>query len=104
MAENFVFNQLKRYSAYFQDYKFNYWQDYNKNEVDFILQRNQTLISIEVKYRREQKPKISAGIAHFIKKYKPQFHITATYDYFGFDKLDQCTLYYLPAYVFGLFV
>jgi len=104
LVENFIFSQLKRYASYSNDYKFNYWQDYNKNEVDFILGQNNTLISIEVKYRKSQKQRVTAGIVNFIKRYQPQCHITITYDYWGSSELDHCKLYFIPAYVFGLLI
>lgn len=104
LVENFIFTQLKRYTAYKQDFKINYWQDYNKNEVDFVLSRGDKIISVEVKYRKGQENKLSAGVENFIEKYKPQFHITATYDYFGSTEFNSCKIYFIPAYVFGLLV
>jgi len=104
LVENFVFGQLRRYIAYKKDYKINFWQDYNKNEVDFILSHGKNIISIEVKYRRGQRNKITAGIRNFIKKYNPQFHITATYDYFGTEETENTKIYFVPVYVFGLLI
>lgn len=104
MAENFIFNQLKRYSAYKKDLKINYWQDYNKNEVDFVLEIEGKIVSIEVKYRKGQEDRLTAGVKNFIKKYNSQVHITATFDYFGISKVDGCTVYFIPAYMFGLIV
>ena len=104
MVENFIFNQLKRYSAYKKDLKINYWQDYNKNEVDFVLEIEGKIVSIEVKYRKGQEDRLTAGVKNFIKKYNSQVHITATFDYFGISKVDSCTVYFIPAYMFGLIV
>ena len=104
LVENFIFNQLKRYSFYKNDFRINYWQDYNKNEVDFILNQDNEIISLEVKYRKFEKPRISAGVINFINKYKPKFHITVTDTYFGQIKVGQIDAYFLPAYVFGLLV
>ena len=104
IVENFVFNQLKRYAAYKKDFKINFWRDYNENEVDFVLTDGSDVISIEVKYRKGQKGKTSVGIQNFIKKYKPRFHITATYDYFGETEMDGCRIFFIPVYAFGLLV
>lgn len=104
LTENFIFGQLKRYTAYKRDLKINYWQDYNKNEVDFVLSRGNEIISIEVKYRRGQENRTTAGVKNFIKKYHPQFHITATYDYFGNAEFDGCKIYFIPVYAFGLII
>jgi hypothetical protein len=104
LVENFIFAQLKRFIIYKKELKLNYWQDYNKNEVDFVLSAAGRMISLEVKYQKGQKEKLSVGIVNFIKKYKPLVHITVTYDYFGALKLDGCQVYFIPAYVFGLLI
>lgn len=104
LVENFIFCQLKRYSVYRQDFKINYWQDYNKNEVDFVLGVENKIVSIEVKYRKGQEGRLSAGVKNFIKKYHSNTHVTVTYNYFGVTKIDDCTVYFIPAYAFGLII
>lgn len=104
LVENFVFSQLRRYSSYKKDLKINYWQDYNKNEVDFVLEVENKIFSIEVKYQKGQEDRLTAGVKNFIKKYHSQAHITVTFDYFGSSKINGCEVYFIPAYVFGLLV
>lgn len=104
LVENFIFNQLKRYVVYRKDYKINYWQDYNKNEVDFALSWENKIVAIEVKYQKGQKNRISAGVKNFIEKYHPQYNIIVTYDYFDKKEFRSCQIYFIPAYVFGLLV
>jgi hypothetical protein len=104
LAENFVFNQLKRYIAYRDDFKLNYWQDYKQNEVDFILSKAKDIISIEVKYQNSRKTKLSKGIINFIHQYSPIMHINVTYNDFGYKKVHDCDVYFLPAYVFGMLI
>lgn len=104
LVENFIFSQLKRYIAYKEDYKINYWQDYNQNEVDFVLSQENKIISIEVKYKKGQKNRISAGVKNFIEKYHSQYNIVVTYDYFDKKEFHGCQIYFIPAYVFGLLV
>jgi predicted AAA+ superfamily ATPase len=104
LVENFIFSQLKRYGAYRKELKINYWQDYNKNEVDFVLEVENKIVSIEVKYQKGQKDRLTAGVRNFIKKYHSQVHITVTADYFGSTEVDGCAVYFIPAYAFGLLV
>jgi len=104
LVENFIFSQLRRYSAYQKDLKINYWQDYNKNEVDFVLEVENRIVSIEVKYQKGQKDRLTAGVKNFIKKYHSQVHITVTVDYFGSAEVDGCAVYFIPAYIFGLLI
>ncbi|KKP67581.1 MAG: AAA ATPase [Candidatus Moranbacteria bacterium GW2011_GWE1_35_17] len=104
VVENFIFAQLKRYSAYKKNIKINYWQNYNKNEVDFILDIEGKIVSVEVKYQKSQKDRLTAGVLNFIKKYHSEAHITVTFDYFGISKMEGCTVYFIPAYMFGFIV
>lgn len=104
LVENFIFSQLKRYIAYKQDYKINYWQDYNQNEVDFVLSQENKIISIEVKYKKGQKNRISAGVKNFIEKYHSLYNIVVTYDYFDKKEFQGQQIYFIPAYVFGLLI
>ena len=104
LVENFIFSQLKRYSAYRKDLKINYWQDYNKNEVDFVLEVENKIVSIEVKYQKGQKDRLTAGVRNFIKKYHSQVHITVTVDYFGSSEINGCSVYFIPAYAMGLLI
>ena len=101
---NLIYPKANFANEYKKDYKINFWQDYNKNKVDFILSHGKNIISIEVKYRRGQRNKITSGIRNFIKKYNPQFHITATYDYFGTEEIENTKIYFIPVYVFGLLI
>jgi len=104
LVENFIFSQLKRYCIYGKEYKINYWRNYNRNEVDFVLTSDNEIISIEVKYQRTQKDKITKGIVNFIERYQPQSHIIVTYNYFGIREYKNCQIYFIPAYVFGLLI
>jgi len=104
LVENFIFGQLRRYSNYEKAYKLNYWQNYNKNEVDFVLSRDSEIISIEVKYQKMNKPVLTPGIKSFIEHFQPKVHINVVLDYFGETEYNGCKIYYLPAYLFGLLI
>ena len=104
VVENFVFGQLLRYRAYREPLTLSYWQDYNDNEVDFIVKKDTTLISLEVKYRRAPNWRLTRGIMNFIDRYHPQYHLTLTVDYFGQSEYHGCQIFWLPAYVLGLLV
>ena len=104
VVENFVFGQLCRFQAYRQPLALSYWQDYNDNEVDFIITKDTTRISVEVKYRRTPNHRLTRGIMNFIDRYHPQYHITFTVDYWGQSDYHGCRIFWLPAYVAGLLV
>ncbi|HLD21673.1 MAG TPA: ATP-binding protein, partial [Patescibacteria group bacterium] len=104
LVEQFVFHQLVRFSAYQRDLSIHYWQDYNKNEVDFVVEYENNLISIEVKYQQSQTNRLAVGIRNFITRYKPKYHITVTKEYIGETLFNGCPVYFIPAHLFGLLI
>jgi len=65
LFEGFVMSQLLR-AGY---HKINYWQDKNKREVDFIVNKGHDLIPIEVKFKNTIKQNDFKGLAHFGRQY-----------------------------------
>lgn len=59
------------------DAKF-FWRDKYKDEVDIVLQRNEELIPIEIKYRNQ--PNQNKGLQKFLKKYKCREALIVTKD------------------------
>jgi predicted AAA+ superfamily ATPase len=91
LVENFVLNQLGRYVE-----KINYWRTKTKSEVDFILDLVSEQIPVEVKFKSFIKPRISPPLRSFIKKYKPDFAIVFTKDFWGEVKLEGCIIKFIP--------
>ncbi|MCX7917807.1 MAG: ATP-binding protein [bacterium] len=65
--QNFVFALLKE-RLNFMD-KIFFWRTKDKSEVDFIIDLGQTLIPIEVKYKKMQTPEIPRSLKNFIERY-----------------------------------
>ncbi|MFH1286043.1 MAG: ATP-binding protein [Candidatus Micrarchaeota archaeon] len=55
-----------------------FWRDQYKNEVDIVLQKEQCLLPIEVKYRNE--PERNMGLEKFCRKYNCEKAIVVTKD------------------------
>jgi len=75
LAENFVFLELIRN----HDYSIKYWRTKHGTEIDFILQKNQEIIPVEVKYKSNLNTDIvPANIRSFMESYeiKKAFIIT----------------------------
>ncbi|MEN6413876.1 MAG: ATP-binding protein [Veillonellales bacterium] len=77
MVENYVCCQLTAsgYTSY-------YWSSDRSAEVDFIIQRDGSIIPIEVKSADNTKSK-SLGV--YINKYKPQYAVKLSTKNFGFE-------------------
>ena len=69
--QNFVYRLLKEYIGD-QLFSLHYWRTKNQAEVDFVIDRVQDLLPVEVKARSLKKPTISRSLRSFIDTYKPK--------------------------------
>ena len=86
MAENYVAQALraKGYSLY-------YWESGGQAEVDFILQKGEALIPVEVKAGEQTK---SRSLSVYRERFKPELSIRISARHFGFqDGLKSIPLY-----------
>ena len=66
IVENAAFIQLKIK----EQNPLKYWRTLAKAEVDFIIEKKDNLVPIEVKYSRFKEPKISRGFRNFLLAYQ----------------------------------
>jgi predicted AAA+ superfamily ATPase len=50
----------------------NYWRTKDKAEVDFVIEADQRLIPVEVKYKHLKQDKVPALSRRLIDKYNPE--------------------------------
>jgi len=93
IIENYVYNEVKKFSGV----NLNYWRTHSKAEVDFIFNKGDLIIPIEVKYT-QKKPGITGGLLSFIKKHKPQKILIVTKDFLGTDNYEEAEVEYVPVY------
>lgn len=96
IIENAVFSQLK----FNQEdlYLIKYWRTLGKAEVDFILEKKDEIIPIEVKYSSFKIPKISRGFRSFISEYKPKRAIILTKGFWGELKINSTLIKFIPVW------
>ncbi|MCX8056369.1 MAG: ATP-binding protein [Ignavibacteria bacterium] len=70
--ENYVFTELLK-----AGFTPKFWRNKQKNEVDFIVEREREIIPIEVKLNFH---KVESGLKTFIKEYSPKESYIAIYD------------------------
>ena len=75
-----------------------FWRTKSKAEVDFIFQKDKTLIPIEVRYKNN--PGIGKSFYSFINKYSPSKAIILTKNLSAIRKVDKTTIYFIPVYYF----
>jgi predicted AAA+ superfamily ATPase len=90
ILENFIFNELR---LSFEE-KINYWRTTSKAEVDFVIQRGDEVIPIEVK----NQPKLKSGFFSFLKAYKPKRALVFTEKEFSVNKFNNIEVAFVPHY------
>ncbi len=94
LVENYVFMALKRKGNGFQN--INFWRTKSKAEVDFVIQKENKIIPIEVKY--SSKPTIGKSLYSFIKRFAPPRVFIFTKGYAEETKIKNCKIKFIPAY------
>lgn len=94
LMENFVLREL---ISGFGGWEFNYWRTTGKAEIDFILRKGEKIIPIEVKLSGE---KLGKSFYSFLSAYEPERAVIVTLDKFRKDKVDNTTVYWVPAFYF----
>lgn len=69
--ENYVFSELLKLG-----YNPKYWRTKTKTEVDFVIEKENEIIPIEVKIS----PQITSGVKSFIKEYSPEKVLIVNYN------------------------
>ncbi len=68
--QNFVYRLLRKYIGD-QLYTLHYWRTKGQAEVDFVIDRGQDLLPVEVKAKSLTRPKISRSLSSFLDTYSP---------------------------------
>ena len=66
LYENFIVSELIK-----KDLKIRYWRTKSKAEVDFVIEKHDRIIPVEIKSDLKE-PMISKSFSSFINKYKPK--------------------------------
>lgn len=66
LFEGFIFSELIKHGL--KDIKF--WNDKNLKEVDFVLENNEGVIPLEIKFKQELKSDDFSGLHNFLHSYK----------------------------------
>jgi len=91
MAENHVYNTLKNL---YPQTPIKYWRTKSKAEVDFVIEKNQNIFPVEVKY--VSKKTIGKSFYSFIEKFNPPVGIILTKDFLGEDKIKNTKVKFIP--------
>ena len=97
LIENFVLNEFSK-SLSSLDRIF-FWRTLAQQEVDFIYQKRDKFIPIEVKNMISRKETVPSGMKSFIQNYKPKEALVITRDRLTRTEFKGTTIYFLPAWM-----
>ena len=95
--QNFIFNILDEICRN-NGWKLNYWRTSDGAEVDFIINKFNSLIPVEVKYSNLRKPVFTKGLRSFINKYNPQKAYIINLNLDTIETSNYTELIFLPYY------
>jgi len=90
LAENYGFMLLK--NIFSRGLK--YWRTKAKAEVDFVVEKEQAVYPVEIKYI--SKRLIGKSLYSFIEKFNPPTALILTKDYLGEEKINKTTVKFIP--------
>ncbi len=92
LFENFAASELHQIAA--PTHNINYWRTTAKAEVDFIFNRQTSIIPIEIKHRNVKKPTIEKSMQSFITAYAPKSAIIAGRGILKYTQLGKTRVYF----------
>lgn len=102
-VENFVFNEIIKYKPI--QYEIYFWRTKLGTEIDFILQGNDEIIPIEVKWQNLTKPVIPKNIISFMGMHKNiKRAVVATKHFSGKVQKDNAVVYFIPVIILNKFI
>lgn len=91
IMENYAYTLLRNLEIV-PELKF--WRTKSSAEVDFIIEKDQEKIPVEVKY--SSKRSVGKGYYSFLRKYKPTVGIILTKDYLAEEKIEDTVVKFIP--------
>lgn len=81
-------------------YDLHFWRTINKAEVDFVIERYENPLPVEVKYSSLKKPEITRSLRSFIDHYNPTDAWVVNLSFSGKTILGSTTVHFIPFFRF----
>lgn len=95
--QNFIFNILKENYGRTST-KINFWRTKDGAEVDFVINRGNLIIPIEVKYKKFRNAELTKSVRSFIEKYRPDRAYVINLNLERRIKINSTSVHFLPYY------
>jgi len=77
-------------------YDLHFWRTINKAEVDFVIERYENPLPVEVKYSSLNKPELTRSLRSFIDHYHPTDAWVINLSYAGEMSIGATTVHFIP--------
>jgi len=102
-VENFIYNEIIRYKPIF--YNVYFWRTKVGTEIDFILEGNNELIPIEVKWHNIKTPSIPKSFMSFFENHSNiKRAVVVTKYHYAEIKVNGISIYFIPAILFNKYL
>lgn len=95
LVENFVFNRLKEK---YPSHPVRFWRTKSGAEVDFITEKEDSIIPYKVKYSDDKSTTLGKGFISFITKFKPENAYIVTKNFWGKRMIGKTNIIFLPLF------
>lgn len=95
MVENYAHQMLRNT---YPNLTLKYWRTKNKAEVDFVIEKEQNLYPIEIKYSNRRV--IGKSFYSFLEKFQPKNAVILTKNYVGEEKIKNTKVKFIPVTYF----
>ncbi len=79
-------------------FRINYWRTLGNAEMDFVLNFENKLIPVEVKYRGFKKEKLTRSFRSFLSAYAPKNAVLLTKNYSGKMNIEETNISFIPVW------
>ncbi len=101
LLENIVFNEFMKNKTL--DEEIYFWRTKAGAEMDFVLQKDNEIIPVELKAGTAKNKTLSKSFYAFLNHFKPRKAIFLNRDYFGIKVIDKTNVFFIPIHWFLLF-
>lgn len=97
LFQNFIKNLIDEHRLW-KSWVLNFWRTTDKAEVDFVINKNDEIIPVEVKYSTLNNITVKRSLRSFIEKYSPQKAFVINTDYSNQMMIDKTKVIFIPFY------
>lgn len=97
LFQNFIKNLIAEHLTW-KSWTLNFWRTTDKAEVDFVINKGNEIVPIEVKYSMISNSTVKRSLRSFIEKYSPKKAFVINRNYSDEIRIGETTVIFIPYY------